>query len=258
MKRAFLSLTPLLILLTACASGSGLVINESDTRPLEQIIYEYADFTANIDYRYFKGEYFGNVLTSGMSGFLVDHNGEKVVVTAGHIHKPDYTITGISVSFKGESDKRYKMKLVAANIKKDIAVLRFTGDIPDITPAVFADYNTVNSGDFVLNIGSPQFGRIVVPHTRSTGKVISTNRKTYNKGELHSRLWHDASAYYGSSGGVVLNKHGQVIGMDISGKWGEFNKNGQWCQKEPDEEELPSRIISVPSDQIQKWLDTVL
>ena len=136
-------------------------------------------------------------LISTGSGFVV--NDDKTIVTNYHVIDQGHFVEAVS-----ESDVHYNVSgATFFNETDDIAVLQFeTGT--GLPPLVIADSSSAKVGDIVYAIGSP----LGLKNTVSNG-IISAIRE---EGK-HSDFQITAPISSGSSGGVLLNIYGEVIGI---------------------------------------------
>ena len=102
--------------------------------------------------------------------------------------------------------------VVATQPDHDIAVLRATAPPAEVVPAVLGNPHAMNVGDEAFAVGHP-FG---LYGSMSTG-VISGFDRTFrppNSGErLRGMIQIDAAVNPGNSGGPLLNRYGQVVGI---------------------------------------------
>ncbi len=95
---------------------------------------------------------------------------------------------------------------------KDLAVLT-TMRVPDeLQPATFASSGTLHVGDEVMAVGTP-FG---VPQSASSGIVSGLGREYTSKetGQtLRNLIQFDAAVNPGNSGGPLVNRFGEVVGI---------------------------------------------
>ena len=174
-------------------------------------IYRDADYAAHIDvveaHEFLKTES-DNLL----SGVLIKHRNEYLVLTAAHMVPEDgsfHFIKEITVSFKGRS-ARHKASVYKFNRELDCAVLKiekpadgdfvFKGNLPKFDPSYNLEMN-----DRVHSLGSP-FG---MKYTMGRGEVE-------NLDDWPHRIIHSAPVAGGSSGGALINKYGEVIGINIA------------------------------------------
>ena len=152
-----------------------------------------------------------SVKTGSGSGFVWDRQGH--VVTNYHVVAGADGVT-LSLGKKGES---YPAKLVGAEPRKDIAVLKlvdpkvvpsFTG--PNALP--LADSSHLTVGQKTLAIGNP-FG---LDRSLSVGVISALGRQLPGVGgvTIRNMIQTDASINPGNSGGPLLNSQGQLIGMN--------------------------------------------
>lgn len=134
----------------------------------------------------------GTILTS--DGFIITN--EHVVDGS-----TNFTVT----TFDG---KEYEAVVVGSDAKTDLAVLKI--DASDLTPAEFGFVSEMKTGEPVFTIGNPSglIGSI------TTG-ILSAPSRTVSTVDPYtiSHIQIDAPINSGNSGGEVLNKYGQVIGI---------------------------------------------
>ena len=137
------------------------------------------------------------------SGFAVNLLPEpgytSVVVTNHHVIK-DATRAGGPDVFVNQAGTRYEAQVTAWDRRNDLAVVNVVADIPPLEWAVNHG-NEPSVGDFVVAIGSP-FG---LAGTSTTG-VVSQLYPNY--------VQIDAAINPGNSGGPLLNKFGEVLGVN--------------------------------------------
>ncbi len=132
------------------------------------------------------------------SGFLIDAKG--YIVTNAHVLKGSGAIVANS---KGEE---FYTKIAYIDAARDLAILKINDE--DYTPLKSLPYSIskgdIELGDEVFTLGYPR------------------NDITYNKGDVSARTGYNGdttswqiqmSANPGNSGGPVLNKNGEVIGI---------------------------------------------
>jgi S1-C subfamily serine protease len=139
------------------------------------------------------------------SGVVVNQNGD--ILTALHI------ISGtdeIEVSFADGTQTSATM--IATDPDNDIAVLH-PGQPPDlIVPAVLGNPGAMRIGDETFAVGNP----LGLAGSLSAGVISGFDRSfTINDGDmrLEGLIQFDAAVNPGNSGGPLLNRNGQVIGI---------------------------------------------
>ena len=118
----------------------------------------------------------------------------------------------------------YPLKLVKADLRSDMALLRIQGSGP-FAHASLGNSDATRTGDMVLTIGSP-FG---LEQSVTSGMISSRNR-TLQIGDavIENLIQTDSAINSGSSGGPMLNVRGEVIGINtaIFAPTGVFNGIG--------------------------------
>jgi S1-C subfamily serine protease len=106
----------------------------------------------------------------------------------------------------------YPLKLVKADVRSDMALLRIQGPGP-FAHASLGNSDAVRTGDMVLTIGSP-FG---LEQSVTSGMISSRNR-TLQIGDavIENLIQTDSAINSGSSGGPMLNVRGEVIGINTA------------------------------------------
>ncbi len=137
------------------------------------------------------------------SGVIVDSNG--VIVTNNHVIKG---ATDIRVAL---ADKReFSAKLVLADERTDLAVLRIDVSDEVLPTLVLANSDNLEVGDLVLAIGNP-FG---VGQTVTSGIISALARTDVGGSTYQSFIQTDAAINPGNSGGALVNMRGQLIGIN--------------------------------------------
>ena len=143
----------------------------------------------------------GNIDTRLGSGVVINAAGS--VLTALHVVEG---ATRIQLSFADGTTAGATVLVTKA--ESDIAVLA-PDRLPDlVVPAVMAGPPPV--GDAVYAVGNP----LGLTHSLTAGVVSATDRSIpTGRGELSGLIQFDAAVNPGSSGGPLLNRKGQVIGI---------------------------------------------
>ena len=143
---------------------------------------------------------------SAGSGFLWDDQGH--IVTNRHV--VDGADRIIVVMSDGTQSSAV---MVGADADSDLAVIKI--DDPDVRPAAIAlgDSDTIIPGQLALAIGDP-FSR----GFSMTSGIISAIGRTINPGDSNFSvprvIQHDAATNPGNSGGPLLNRQGEVVGIN--------------------------------------------
>ena len=150
------------------------------------------------------------------SGFVIDKRGD--IVTNDHVVQK---AKDVRVGFSGGAS--YPAKLIGSDPSTDIAVVRVKG-APDslLRPLRFAD-SEVRVGDPAYAIGNP-FG---LERTMTAGIVSATGRdiQAPNGLVIANAIQTDAPINHGNSGGPLLDRVGDVIGINSQIQGGTVDAN---------------------------------
>ncbi len=100
--------------------------------------------------------------------------------------------------------------LVGGDPETDLAILKVDRD--DLQPAVFADSDEVQVGDWVVALGSP-YG---LSQTVTAGIISARGRETVGLARFENYLQTDAAINPGNSGGPLVDLDGAVIGINTA------------------------------------------
>ena len=139
------------------------------------------------------------------SGFVWDDQGH--IVTNFHVIEE-----GDKFMVSLPNQKQVEAKLVGRDPNKDIAVLKLSEKVPDLTPVRIGTSVDLQVGQKVIAIGNP-FG---FDHTVTKGIVSALGRSMPGAGGVTIRemIQTDASINPGNSGGPLLDSAGELIGMN--------------------------------------------
>jgi S1-C subfamily serine protease len=149
------------------------------------------------------------------TGMIITSSGE--VLTNNHVVDGS---TKITVTIAGRS-QTYTAHVIAAVPTSDIAVLQIEG-VSGLPTVTFANSSTLTVGDSIVAIGNA-LGQGGTPDV-SQGSITALNQTiTASEGgakseQLSGMIQTDATIYPGDSGGPLLNKSAQVIGMITAGQ----------------------------------------
>ncbi len=136
------------------------------------------------------------------SGFVIDKEGH--ILTNYHViadaQKVEVTL---------HNRKKYGATIVGTDRAHDLAVLQIKA--PDLQPMVLGDSTNLQVGQKVYAIGNP-FG---LAGTLTQGIVSSIRQVQEPNGPvIEEAIQTDAAINPGNSGGPLLNRHGEVIGIN--------------------------------------------
>jgi len=140
------------------------------------------------------------------SGVIIDKRG--YIVTNNHVVKNTKSITVTLF------DKRtFPCQLIGSDPATDIAVIKIQGTVPgDIPVAEMADSDTLKVGEIAIAIGNP-FG---FGHTVTMGIISATGREGFGLADYEYFIQTDAAINPGNSGGPLINRCGEVIGVNVA------------------------------------------
>jgi len=217
----------------ALADGQGLAgpeidVLERQNRAFERIAEAVTPAVANIRttqiikvqqspffmdpfFRQFFGDMFGPEM--GIPREQREHAlGSGVIVSPeGYIVTNNHVIARASEIEVMLSDKRvFKAKLVGADPRSDIAVVRIEGTNLPTVP--WGDSSTLKVGAIVMAFGNP-FG---LNFTVTRGSVSAVGRSGLGIEQYEDFIQTDAAINHGNSGGPLINVRGQVIGINTA------------------------------------------
>lgn len=149
--------------------------------------------------------YFGNQTSeSSGSGIIID--------SAGHIVTNYHVIEGASkITVKLTSGNQYDATVVGGDQKTDIAVIKITAN-EQINVATIGNSDEVEVGSLAVAIGNPLASELF--GTVTAGVISGVNRSmTVGQREMNL-IQTDAAISPGNSGGALINKYGEVIGIN--------------------------------------------
>jgi serine protease Do len=136
--------------------------------------------------------------------------GSGVIVGNGTILTNAHVVEGADeLEITGQNKRILKAKLVGADSKSDLAVLKIEGDLSGLTPLEFADSTKLRLGQVVLAVGNP-FG---VGQTVTMGIVSATSRADLGIEAYEDFIQTDAAINPGNSGGALVDLDGKLVGV---------------------------------------------
>ena len=141
------------------------------------------------------------------TGVVITSDGE--ILTNSHVIEDS---DAVFVLF-GDSIDPIPAEVMAADPGNDLALLKV--DLDDLTPAVFADPESISIGDEVVAVGFAL--DLDGGPTVTRGIVSALNRTIANSdGALDGLIQTDAAISSGNSGGPLLNASGEVVGINTA------------------------------------------
>jgi serine protease Do len=159
---------------------------------------------------FFFGHPYGNQRNPIQSG-----SGSGVI-----IRKDGYIITNNHVVANADqievvlNDKRsYTARLIGADPKTDLAVLKISGD--EWTPIAFSNSDKAQVGQWVLAIGNPfnLASTVTAGIVSAKGRNIDIIQENF---KIESFIQTDAAVNPGNSGGALVNLNGELVGINTA------------------------------------------
>jgi S1-C subfamily serine protease len=143
------------------------------------------------------------------SGVILDANGN--IVTNYHVIEPSLK-SGGSLEVTLADTSKYPARIVGKDMSNDLAVIRIDAPKEKLASIPFGKSSGLLVGQKVLVIGNP-FG---FERTLTTGIISATGRtiRAENQRIIENVIQTDAAINPGNSGGPLLNRAGEVIGIN--------------------------------------------
>jgi serine protease Do len=106
---------------------------------------------------------------------------------------------------------KHKAKVVGADKKTDLAVLKLDDGKAQFKFARLGDSDRMQVGDWVIAVGSP-FGL----QSTVTAGIVSAKARNIGQGPFDDFIQTDAAINPGNSGGPLVNMQGEVIGINTA------------------------------------------
>jgi Do/DeqQ family serine protease len=139
------------------------------------------------------------------SGVIVGKEG--YIVTNNHV-----IANGTDIRVVLADRREFEAKLLLADERTDLAVLKINAADEDLPALAFADSDELEVGDLVLAIGNP-FG---VGQTVTSGIVSALARTQVGITDYQFFIQTDAAINPGNSGGALVNMQGELVGINTA------------------------------------------
>jgi putative serine protease PepD len=164
----------------------------------------------------------------GFGGFEADGAGTGIVITSdGEVVTNAHVVNGasnIKVTLPNNGGT-HDASIVGIDTTQDLAVIKISG-VSGLTPATFANSDTVQVGDSVIAVGNA-LGYGGSP-TVTEGIVSAKNRSLQDSEDnLSGLLQTDAAINPGNSGGPLVDTNGDVIGINVAVATGSSSEPAQ-------------------------------
>ena len=159
-------------------------------------------------FRFFFGDQMPREQQGSGSGVIIRQDG--YIVTNNHVVQG---ATKIEVTLN--NNKTYEAKVIGADSVTDVALLKIEAEGLPIVP--FADSDKLRLGEWVLAIGSPLGeelrGTITAGIVSAKGRQMPSYTKEF---KIESFIQTDAAVNPGNSGGALVNKAGELVGINTA------------------------------------------
>lgn len=141
--------------------------------------------------------------TGSGSGVIMSSDG--YIITNNHVVEDAQ-----SVSVQLSDGTSLDAEIVGTDEQTDLAVIKVT-PTTELTAAEFGDSDELEPGEYAYAIGSP--GGVQFANTITGGRISAINRDLTVNDRVMTLIQTDASINNGNSGGALINKYGQVVGI---------------------------------------------
>lgn len=161
-------------------------------------------------------------ITGGQgSGVIFSHNSDSNVyycLTNNHVTYIEPGYSYVTYKITDYMDNSYSGKLLFSSADYDLAVLQFTANNKVDLKALKIQTKNPEINDLVIAIGQPSGQN----NTITIGKVINYEKITLDSSKNESNVCfdvinHTAPINHGSSGGVLINLNGEIVGINYAG-----------------------------------------
>lgn len=181
--------------------------------------------------------------TATGTGVVITENG-YIVTNAHVIYDSEYNSglsKDITVVLNGED--RYEAEVICYDRDCDLAVLKI--DETGLTAAEFGDSDNLKLGEAVTAIGNPLGFDLMNTVTR--GIVSGMNRQITINDKAMNLIQTDAAINSGNSGGPLINKYEQVIGINSSKMSASYSQTS-----------IEGIGFAIPSNEVSKIIDDIM
>lgn len=177
-------------------TGRELSVTEISYKVSSSVVGIVTDFTINSWYGQAKGN-------GGGSGVIISEDG--YIITNNHV------IEGVSsIKVVLSSGEEIEAKVIGQDEKTDIAVIKI--EKAGLPAAELGKSSELQVGELAVAIGNPL--GIKFQGSVTAGIISALNRTMTVDGRTYTLIQTDAAINPGNSGGPLLNKYGQVIGIN--------------------------------------------
>ena len=181
--------------------------SEAATKTIPSVVFINSISQTGSTYSYWDMLFSGRPQTQVSSGSGVIFSSDGYIVTNNHVVESAEKIQVI------HNKKVYDAELIGTDQSTDLAVLKIKEtNLPAIT---LGSSNTLAVGEWVLAVGNP----FSLSSTVTAGIVSAKGRRinvVEDKFPIESFIQTDAAINPGNSGGALVNKHGELVGINTA------------------------------------------
>ena len=161
--------------------------------------------------------FFGDEGMGGMGGRERQGSGSGVIIRQdGYIVTNNHVVSGATkIEVTLNNNKTYEATVVGTDPATDVALIKI--DATGLPIVQFADSDKLRLGEWVLAIGSPLGEEL---RSTITAGIVSAKGRSMpsNTGEfkIESFIQTDAAVNPGNSGGALVNKEGELVGINTA------------------------------------------
>ena len=137
------------------------------------------------------------------AGFIIDENG--YIVTNAHVLADSNGYLSSKIQAVTYDQETHDAEFIGYDRDLDIALIKISGDYKKLN---FGNSNDVQVGEKIIAIGNPQGLQFSV-----TEGIVSAIHRTGSNG-LNAYIQTDAALNPGNSGGPLIDKEGNVVGIN--------------------------------------------
>lgn len=188
--------------------GSVVTVAITESEDMDEVLLGVKGGESNVAYE--KALDLSNFNACG-SGFVIERNGEKYIVTNAHVVAAAKPGEGNLVAFSINRN-RYEMQITGGDSFYDLALLEFITPPGDELTVMDFRKDEIRIGEQVYAIGNPEGD---FPYSVSDGIISAKNRvrDAAPVGRL-GFLQSTATVFQGNSGGPLIDSKGRVVGIN--------------------------------------------
>ena len=181
--------------------------------------------------------------TATGTGVIITTDG--YIVTNAHVIYDSEYGAGLasSISVLLNDDSTYDATVIGYDTDCDLAVLKINAK--DLVAAEFGDSDELRLGQDVIAIGNPLGFELM--DTVTSGIVSGLNRQITINDKSMTLLQTDAAINFGNSGGPLINKNGQVIGINSSKMSASYSETS-----------IEGIGFAIPSNEVARIVDDIM